>query len=110
MRTDHLRRALLPVLLSLLGPPAPVPSTAASAQLPTPPSATAASHLTEEAVGILRQNCWNCHSGSQPTGGLNMTSRQTLLGGGVSGSAVSPSRPDDGLLLRAINYRGRQMP
>src|SRR5579862_6454666 len=58
---------------------------------------------------ILKANCLSCH-GESASGGLRLTSRAALLKGGNSGPAVSLQKPDDSLLLHAINYQGRQMP
>src|SRR5437763_150632 len=80
----------------LLGGAAPSPGP--------PPAALTESRLAKEAVGILRQNCAACHSGASPNGGMRVSSRQDLLKGGVSGPAVSLSKPDDSLLLKAVNY------
>src|SRR5437868_15391567 len=76
----------------------------------SPPAAPAESQLAKEAVSILRQNCAACHSGASPNGGMRVSSRQDLLKGGASGPAVNLSKPDTSLLLKAVNYHGRQMP
>jgi hypothetical protein len=80
-----------------------------SSTTPASPAAPQA-QIAREAVGILQQNCWSCHSGATPMGGLWLTGRAEVLKGGASGPAVSLDRADQSLLLKAINYRGRQMP
>ncbi|MBI3210671.1 MAG: PSD1 domain-containing protein [Candidatus Solibacter usitatus] len=52
---------------------------------------------------VLAKNCFSCHT-STKMGGLEMVSRESFLKGGGSGPAISIDRPDDSLLLKAINY------
>src|SRR5262249_19592794 len=53
---------------------------------------------------LLKANCYTCHAGSQPSGGLNLTTRAGILQGGLSGPAVTLDKPDESLLVRAIRY------
>jgi hypothetical protein len=39
---------------------------------------------------LMEQRCGRCHSGDEPKGGLNLTTRAGLLAGGDSGAAVEP--------------------
>jgi hypothetical protein len=50
---------------------------------------------------VLAKNCFTCHTASR-MGGLEMTSRATLLKGGKSGAAVTPGDPDKSLLIQAV--------
>src|SRR5262245_44056352 len=50
---------------------------------------------------VLAKNCFSCHTQAK-LGGLEMTSRETLLKGGKSGPAISTDRPDESLLLQVI--------
>jgi hypothetical protein len=59
---------------------------------------------------ILERRCLSCHSGDKPPGSLALSRRDAILKGGVSGPAVSLERPDESLLLAAINHQGRRMP
>ncbi|MFO0916805.1 MAG: DUF1553 domain-containing protein [Planctomycetaceae bacterium] len=43
--------------------------------------------ISEQAAGILVRRCLECHSGADPQGKLDLTSRQNLLRGGDSGPA-----------------------
>src|ERR1044071_8945629 len=109
MTTDRLLRGcvgVLPLLL-MMGAGASAP-----ARVPSEPQVAAGQPgpTAQEAVAILQQNCWSCHSGATPMGGLRLTGRAEVLKGGASGPAVSLARTDESLLLKAINYRGRQMP
>ena len=64
----------------------------------------------KEIVGILEANCLKCHGGASPKGGLDLTSRESILKGGESGAAVDLSSHTDSVLLKAINYDGYEMP
>mgnify|MGYP002623091194 CR=1 FL=1 len=52
---------------------------------------------------VLVRHCLKCHGGEQVSQGLNVRSRQSLIKGGDSGSAVIPGDPDKSLLLHAIS-------
>jgi mono/diheme cytochrome c family protein/cytochrome c553 len=52
---------------------------------------------------VLARSCLTCHAASR-MGGLDMTSRDGLLKGGDSGSAIVPGEPDKSLLIQAVNY------
>ena len=64
----------------------------------------------KDVINILEHNCLKCHSGSKPKGGLDLTSREAILKGGESGSAVDIENPSDSILLKAVNYEGYEMP
>ncbi|MCW3096279.1 MAG: Planctomycete cytochrome [Chthonomonadaceae bacterium] len=60
---------------------------------------------------VLQANCFACHgAGANLSGGLQLNNRATLLKGGMSGPAVSLSKPEESLIVKAIHYDGRQMP
>ena len=81
------------------------PSTAAGV---TPEQAR---FFTSEVLPVLKESCLNCHgSGAQVSGGLSMLSHESLVKGGASGSAIKAARPADSLIVKAINYQGREMP
>jgi hypothetical protein len=50
---------------------------------------------------ILATQCYSCHTSSK-LGGLRLDSREALLSGGVSGPAITPGKPDESLLIRAV--------
>jgi hypothetical protein len=64
----------------------------------------------EQVKPVLEKRCLSCHAGEKPQGGLLLTTRAGLMKGGASGPAVSAGKPDESLLLAAINHRGRRMP
>ena len=49
----------------------------------------------------LAKNCFSCHATTK-MGGLDMTSRDTLLQGGKSGPAIQPGDPENSLLIQAV--------
>src|SRR5688572_838135 len=60
---------------------------------------------------ILEQHCIRCHGAkANPKGGLRLTNRDAVLKGGESGAAVTLEKPDESLLIQAINYSGYEMP
>ena len=52
---------------------------------------------------LLARNCFTCHTTTK-LGGLEMKSREALLAGGNSGPAVTPGKPDESLLIRAVTH------
>jgi hypothetical protein len=95
--------AALPGAAALLLLP-PLPDSAA--QAPTAKSKEEAAFFTREVLPILKANCFKCHGDKKLRGGLSLASRAGLLRGGETGPALSLQRPDDSLLLKAINYQG----
>ncbi len=65
----------------------------------------------KEVKPILQQQCVKCHGGEKVRGGLRLTTREAVLKGGDTGPAAVPERPDDSLIVKAINGRDDlQMP
>jgi len=52
-----------------------------------------------DAVSILRTNCWACHSEKNPTSGLSLQTRESILKGGNRGASTS-------IILEAIRQTG----
>jgi hypothetical protein len=52
---------------------------------------------------VLESHCFACHTGSK-LGGLELSSREALLKGGKSGTAIVPGQPRQSLLLQAVSY------
>ena len=50
---------------------------------------------------ILAAQCYSCHTTSK-LGGLRLDSKEGMLSGGVSGPAITPGKPDESLLIRAV--------
>lgn len=63
-----------------------------------------------QVVELLKDNCLRCHAGEAPKGGLSLTSRDSILKGGDSGSAVDLNDHAESYLVQAVNYDGYEMP
>ncbi|MBY0528387.1 MAG: PSD1 and planctomycete cytochrome C domain-containing protein [Gemmataceae bacterium] len=104
----NLSLLLVPALLLCVRWVAPV-SVAAPKDKPT--TTEEATFFEIQVKPILQAHCLSCHGGEKKIkGGLNLTSRAHLLKGGETGPAVSTDKPDDSLLLKAIQYRDMKMP
>jgi len=64
-----------------------------------------------EVKPLLVAHCLKCHGGDgKAKGGLFLTSRDAILKGGDSGAAVSLEKPNESLLVEAVNYSSMEMP
>jgi hypothetical protein len=72
---------------------------------PQPPADGAVS-FEKDVLPILKANCYKCHANGKAKGGLSLADRAGLLKGGDLGPAISTDRPDESVLLKAINYQG----
>jgi uncharacterized protein DUF1553/uncharacterized protein DUF1549/cytochrome c/3-keto-disaccharide hydrolase len=59
---------------------------------------------------ILVENCHKCHGPQKHQGNLRLDSRAAALAGGDSGAVIVPGKPDESLLVEAINYKSLEMP
>lgn len=59
---------------------------------------------------LLVKRCYSCHAGTKARGGLSLETADGWRSGGEGGPAIVPGRPDDSLLIDAINYRSLEMP
>lgn len=61
---------------------------------------------------LLIENCFECHSGGSKRlqAGLRLDSRLGAIQGGDSGPAIIPGKPDDSLLIQAIQWKSLEMP
>ena len=60
----------------------------------------------KEVLPILKAECFKCHGAEEKIrGGLKLTSREEILKGGDLGPAVSLQKPEESLLLEAIQYK-----
>ncbi|MBC8113930.1 MAG: PSD1 domain-containing protein, partial [Candidatus Saccharimonas sp.] len=51
---------------------------------------------------VLVGTCFRCHGDTKTSGGLRIDSREMLLKGGESGPAIVPGKPEESLLIQAI--------
>jgi mono/diheme cytochrome c family protein len=59
---------------------------------------------------ILVQHCHKCHADKKQEGMLRLDAKGAMLAGGESGPAIVPGKPDESLLVEAVNYKSLQMP
>ncbi len=61
---------------------------------------------------LLESRCFECHGpdAKKLKGGLSLASRADMLRGGDSGAAIVPGKPEESLLVKAINYVDFEMP
>ena len=71
-------------------------------------TAERAEHFEMKIRPILANRCYGCHS-SAPLGGLAVNSRNGLLKGGKTGPAVVPGKPEESLLIQAIEHLNDKM-
>ncbi len=75
------------------------------------PTADDVVFFEKDVLPILKANCFACHGSEKKLqGGLKLTNREDILKGGESGPAVDLKKPEESLLLQAINYDGLMMP
>ncbi len=53
---------------------------------------------------MLVNRCQSCHGGEKSKGGLRLESKAEALAGGLTGPAIVPGKPEESLLVEAINY------
>ncbi|MBK5254643.1 MAG: DUF1549 domain-containing protein, partial [Vicinamibacteria bacterium] len=52
---------------------------------------------------LLAARCFECHT-KDASGGLRLDTREGLIIGGESGSAIEPGNPDESLLIKAVQH------
>ncbi len=108
--------SLLPrtVLLALVLVEIGLSASAADPVIPTKPAAPemSANEFFERKVRpLFVEHCYSCHAKGQKKGGLSLADRAGLLAGGESGAVVSLEKPNESLLIAAVEHRGgMQMP
>jgi hypothetical protein len=66
--------------------------------------------FTRRVASILSERCAACHNPDKRSGGLDVTSRESLLKGGDGGPAVVPRHADDSALLEKVSGDEPEMP
>lgn len=75
-----------------------------------PQSGDSASHFERRIAPILTERCAACHNSDKHEGGLDVTSRDSLLKGGDSGPALVPGSLDESWLLDMVSGDEPMMP
>jgi hypothetical protein len=68
------------------------------------------SHFARRVAPLLGQHCLPCHNSQKSRGGLDLSSRATVLKGGQSGPAVVPTKADRSLLIELVSGPEPRMP
>ena len=58
--------------------------------------------IAQDAVTILRENCFTCHGAALKMSSLDLRSRESMLAGGEHGAALVPGNPDKSRMYRFI--------
>jgi mono/diheme cytochrome c family protein len=58
---------------------------------------------------LLIAQCYSCHSDKAVQGGLRLDSRDALLKGGEHGAALVAGKPEQSLLIRAVQYSDKSL-
>ena len=111
MMASSLRRVLLLVGLCLAAVIA-WPRERAGSQETTTFDAASVEFFTTKVKPLLEARCFECHGPDTKVlkGGLSLASRAAMLRGGDSGAAIVPGKPNESLLVKAINYVDFEMP
>lgn len=67
-------------------------------------------HFERRVAPILSERCAACHNANKRGGGLDVTSRDSLLKGGDSGPVIVPGKLDEGELLKMVSGDEPEMP
>ncbi|WP_158222857.1 PSD1 and planctomycete cytochrome C domain-containing protein [Rhodopirellula sp. MGV] len=103
----------LSVLLGLFGLGGSVGGFAGATESAVPDEVNAAQHLAffeNKVRPLLASKCVQCHGEEQQKGELRLDSIDAMTRGGESGAAVVPHKPQESLLVEAINYESFEMP
>lgn len=76
------------------------------------PSAADLEFFEKSVRPLLVQHCYECHSGAKASGGLSLDTRDGVMRGGDSGTALVVGDPDKSLIIEAVRYKNSdfQMP
>jgi len=56
---------------------------------------------------VLTQNCIECHGSEDPEGGLDLTTRDSLIAGGEKGPAVVSGKPEKSLIWKLVAHESK---
>jgi len=59
---------------------------------------------------LLAARCFKCHGDEKQSGNLRLDAKASMLTGGDSGAALVPGKPQESLIIDAINYETLEMP
>src|SRR5262245_49612271 len=74
------------------------------------PTAEHIKYFEEKVRPILAANCYKCHGTENQKGNLRLDLREMALAGGEDGPVIIPGKPEESLLVEAINWQSFEMP
>lgn len=103
--------ALLTAVISSVSVHASDAESGADAEIPVF-DAQAVTFFQQKVKPLLESRCYQCHASTSRRleGGLRLDARALVLKGGDSGAAAVAGRPDESLLIEAVNYESFEMP
>ncbi len=93
-------RAILSLAVAILLVAAHSPLGAAE----RPPTAEELRFFETRIRPVLAENCYKCHGETKQEENLRVDSRAGLIAGGDQGPAIVPGRPEESLLIKAVNH------
>jgi len=87
-------------------------SKPASQAVSSPAASAASVDFAKDVLPIFSENCFVCHSGDRPKGGLHLDKREMALKGGSAGRDIIPGNGKDSRIVhRLMGMDGKsQMP
>ena len=115
MRSSALRMLAQPVRLGLAFAALACPDAADAADDPPAISPQARGFFEKKIRPVLVTHCYPCHSDRAAAvkklrGGLRLDSRLGVRKGGDTGAVIVPGKPQQSLLLKAMQYESLEMP
>jgi hypothetical protein len=92
-----------------VGLAATLPAELAIAAAPEP-TADQVKFFEEKVRPILAENCYKCHGSENQKGSLRLDLREMALAGGESGPVIVPGKPEESVLVEAIQWKSFEMP
>ncbi|MBL8800222.1 MAG: PSD1 domain-containing protein [Planctomycetia bacterium] len=84
-----------------------LPAAALGAEAPKPPTPQEIEFFEKKVRPILADHCYSCHGPKkQMGGGLRVDSRDGMLKGGDGGSVLTPGKPEQSPMIRAVLHSG----
>ncbi len=77
---------------------------------PAAPTPQQAKFFETRVRPLLAERCFACHGAARQSGGLRLDSRAAFDLGAGGARLVTPEKPDQSLLLRAVRHEGPRMP
>ncbi len=63
-----------------------------------------------EALPVFKERCLACHTGEQPTGGLDLSTLESLLKGSDNGPVIAEGSADSSILIRKVAAKAMPPP